>query len=451
MGFFTEAGARLPYADVVTDVQGPLTGADQHASESVDVRRTKLVALIKTETAKLSGPGSSEPLARIAAEHDDLCEAMLRSVDAAPSDAVAIAEGLLRFWTITGQRAAGRTWCMRTADASTDAVSRIRFRLYEAQLARDEGDPSAPAALESLVAAAREVRHPPTVGLGLTLIAPIAFTSGRISEAKQMASEALTLLRLAGPTRNVVETVNLLGNAATVEGESHAAFAFYEDALAISREAGMQDLVCKVLLNLGSLSVARSNFARAREYYTEARELAEPLGDAVVRSAATTNLGVIAKAQGDYRTARRLLDDALEMKREMGDTKGTAIVLQGLADLDRFEERYDSAQQLIRESLEACRALGFSIGMISGLETFAALLGHAGDAENGLRMAAAADAARTQTGQRRSTEDTADFDGALGTLRAGVAEDDARRWWDEGLALSLADAVDRVLALPRAG
>lgn len=417
------------------------------SSPPVDARRDELVRLIRNEAPNLWGPSGAETIERIAAEHDELCGAVLDSLDAAPTDATQIADGLLLFWTITGRRHEGRALCERAAETSADPLQRIRFGLYAAQLARDEGDPAAAPALEELIAAARAQSDRSTVGLGLTILAPIAFHAGRMADAKQMASEALTLLRLQGPQRRVVDALNVLGNTATVEGDSPAAFAFYEDALAISREAGMKDVVCKVLLNLGSLSLGRSNLSRAREYYTEAREFALAFGDTLVASAALTNLGVIAKAEGDLVGARRLLDEALTLKRELSDVRGTAIVQQGLADIDLAESSYDSAQRLLRHSLKACRKLDFSLGMIAGLETFAGVLAKTGGSEVGLRIAAAADAARTATGQRRSPEDTAEFEGAVAALRDGASEDEAQTWWDEGGGLSLPDAVEVALAL----
>ena len=373
---------------------------------------------------------------RIAADHDALCDAMVRAVDSHPDEATEIAEGLLRYWAATGGRSTGREWCRRVAEASSDPARQTRFGLYDAQLGRDEEDPGAVDAIERHIAAARDRHDRSMVGLGLTLLAPTAFRAGRIADAKQMASEAITLLRRGGKARNIVEALNVLGNVATVEGDQAAAFAAYEDALAIAREAGMDDVVNKVLLNLGSLSVARSNFVRAREYYTEARELAVAVGDTIVASAALTNLGVIAKAEGDYVHARRLLDQALAFKQELADARGTAIVLQGLADLDLFEGKLESARCRLRESLELSRSLDFSLGMISGLETFAALLARAAtDLAIGLRIAASADAARSATGQRRSSEDTEEFDRVVAALRTGAGADDAQTQWDEGLEL----------------
>jgi tetratricopeptide (TPR) repeat protein len=209
----------------------------------------------------------------------------------------------------------------------------------------------------------------------------------------------------------------------------------------------MQETISRLLLNLGNLSVGRSDYARAREYYTEARELALRVGDTQGASAALTNLGVMAKADGDYVAARQILDESLALKREMGDGRGIAVVLQGLADIDRFEGRFASSQRLMQESLTLSRDLEFSMGMILGLETVAALLAEIGLPSEGLRLAAAADAARTATGQKRSTEDATEFDRAVTRLRA-LADEGAQTPWDEGLTLSLADAVERVAALP---
>jgi tetratricopeptide (TPR) repeat protein len=430
----------------VTDVRHLRTGSYEHGCVTDDARQAELVKLIRSEAPKVWGPGSSDAIGRIDAAHDDLCAAMLRCVDRASNDATTIVEGLIAYWTITGRRSTGREWCRRVADTATDPARRIQFALYDGQLARDDGDPAAAGAVEALVAAARELHDPATVALGLTILAPTVFRTGHIAEAKQMASEALTLLRRGGRPRYVVEALNILGNAATVEGDAPAAFALYEDALAVSREAGMNEIIPKILVNLGSLSVGRANYGRAREYYTEAQELARTVGDAIVASAALTNLGVIATAERDYRRARTLLDEALDLKREMKDARGTAIVLHGLADLDRAQGHDAASRRRIHESLAISRDIDFSIGMISGLETAAALLAETADAPTGLRVAAAAEAARDSTGQRRSVEDASEFERVVAGLRATVGID-AQTQWNAGLALELTEAVTAVLGL----
>ena len=446
MACFTVAPGASPYPAAVTDVRQPRPGFYEHGCVTDDARRVELVELVRSEAARFWGPGGTMAVARIRDALDDLGDAMLRCIDTVPSDATTIAEGLLLYWTITGDRSVGRAWCMRVAQTTTDPKRRIRFALYDGQLARDEGDPAAAGLVESLVAEARAHHDPGTVGLGLAILAPTAFRTGRIAEAKQMASEALTLLRRGGSPRHVVEVLNILGNVATVEGDSAAAFALYEDALAIAREAGMNEVVSRVLSNLGSLSVARSNYSRAREYYTEARDLAQTLGDRTVISAALTNLGVIAKAEGDHRRARSMLDEALELKRELNDVRGTAIVLHGLADLDRTQGDADASRRRIQESLTISRDVGFSIGMIAGLETAAALLVGTADAPAGLRSAAAAATARDATGQRRSAEDTSEFERVVADLRADVG-DDAQTFWDDGAASDLSHAVSDVISL----
>ena len=411
-----------------------------------DGRRTELVKLIRAEAPRLWGPEGADAAARIEAVHDELCAAIIPTGDTEPNDATTIVEGLLLYWTITGQRSIGRIWCQRASETATDAARRIQFGLYDGQLARDDGDPAAAGAVEAHIVAARELHDRALVGMGLTILAPTAFAAGRIADAKQMASEALTLLRRGGRPRHVVEALNMLGNVATVEGDSPAAFAAYEDALAVSREAGMNDVVPKILVNLGSLSVGRSNLSRAREYYTEAHELALTLRNTVVASAALTNLGVIATAEGDHGRARAMLDEALELKRGMNDARGTAIVLHGLADLDRTQGHHAASRRRIHESLTISRDIGFSIGMISGLETAAALLAGTIEAPVGLRVAASAAAARATTGQKRSVEDTSEFERVVADLRATVG-DDAQILWDAGGGLELTDAVAAVLGL----
>ena len=209
----------------------------------------------------------------------------------------------------------------------------------------------------------------------------------------------------------------------------------------------MTETIARLLLNLGNLSIGRGDFHRGREYYDEARELALAVGDAVGASAALTNLGVIAKAQGDYAAARPMLNDALALKRELGDGRGIAIALQGLADVERYKGNLAMSKQLMVESLTICEQLGFSLGMIQGLETIAAAFAEAGQSDVGLRVAAAADAAREGTGQKRTRDDSNEFEAVVAKLHEQIG-DASTAIWSEGLSLSLSEAIDLARSAP---
>jgi hypothetical protein len=86
--------------------------------------------------------------------------------------------------------------------------------------------------------------------------------------------------------------------------------------------------------------------------------------------------------------------------------------------------------------------------MIQGLEALSGIYVEAGNAGMGLVFAAAAEAARNATGQRRSPDDTKDFDRVVSALREMASADDVQRWWDRGSSMSLTDAVDDALEMP---
>jgi predicted ATPase/class 3 adenylate cyclase/Tfp pilus assembly protein PilF len=441
----TSVGTRYVMLEVVRDFILERAGDD--AVRSAEARHTKWSVAFATENAqKLRGPSSGETMATFDDEYDNLRTALARSIDTEPDDASRIIESLFMYWSASGHLRDGVEWCRRGMTAATDPLRRARIGIYCGHLSAALGEPGAIAILESGVAAARALKDPQTVALGLNVLAGSFLQAGRIEEAKAMASEALTLLRVGGNPRNVVQAINILGVIATVEGDEPAAYAFYEDGLAIAREVGMDETISRLLLNLGNLAVGRSDYARARRYYEEAREQALAAGDVFGASAALTNLGVMSKAERDYAGARPILEEALGLKRELGDGRGIAVALQALGDLDRFEHKYASSQRYLNEMLVMSRDLEFSLGLIQGLETIAALYAETGATEMGFRAAAAADAARDATGQRRSPEDDTEFRSVLQSLRSAADDDDAQRWWEEGSKTTLADAVDLALA-----
>ncbi len=441
----TPVGTRYVMLETIRDFAAERTG-DELAVRISDLHTRWALAFISRHGPRTRSADAADAIAHIDEDLDNLRTAISRSFESDPDTVISIIEHLFGYWFSAGHLREGREWCRRGFDATSDPLRRVRLGLYEGQLAQTQGDPAAIPLLEEHIAAARALHDTESVGLGLNILAGAAIQAGRVADAKTMASEALTLLRRKGKPRNVVQALNVLGVAATVEGDVPAAYALYEDALAICRDNDMQETISRLLLNLGNLSAGRSDVKRAIEYYAEARELALAVGDVQGASAALTNLGVMAKAEGDYVGARRLLDEALAVKREMGDGRGIAIALQSLSEIDRHEGSYASAQRLMQQSLTTCLDLQFSQGMILGLETIAALLADTGRAVAGLRFAAAAEAARTSTGQRRSIDDSAEFDRVVTTLR-DLAGREAGRSWDEGLELALSDAVTEAITL----
>ena len=442
----TERGTRHVMLETIRDFASEkVDPATSHAAEQRHTRWA--LDFITSKASKLWSPEAAATIGAIDDEHDNLRAALTRTIDAEPDVAADIVTSIHVYWFTVGYLTDGREWSRRAAAATTDPRRRTRLHLYEAQFASAQGDPGAMPLVEKAVADARELGELEVAALGLNIMSGAAIQAGRLADAKDMASESLTLLRRVGQPRNVVQSLNVLGVIATMEGDDASAYSFYEDALAVSREIGMTETIARLLLNLGNLAVSKSEYEKARSYYEEVRELAGSVSDAVGLSAATTNLGVIAKTLGDLTTARETLNTALEMKRELGDGRGIVVALLALAEVEMLEEHNRASHDLVLEALQMCEQIEFSAGLIQGLEYAATLLERSGEADVGLRVASAADATRRSTGQKRSPEDQDEFDGLVGKLRAPLGEG-ADNVWASGADLDLPAAVALVRETP---
>jgi predicted ATPase/class 3 adenylate cyclase len=225
-----------------------------------------------------------------------------------------------------------------------------------------------------------------------------------------------------------------------------------------------------------------SDRAASRAPYAEALEIERELGDPARLAEALYNQAFVVAAEHDLEAAARLLEECLELFRRLGDERGVARVLamQVVPDamagawdrvMARLEEvaaiwrrlgdrlqlafdliwlafahgragRPDDARAIALEALELFREADNPTGVALAFLDLAFLLTWEGRHADAIRMGGVAEALRQGAGGGP----TPGFGGMLegdpvADARAHLTEDAADRAWQEGLALSVQEAV----------
>ena len=285
------------------------------------------------------------------------------------------------------------------------------------------------------------VRGPALVGR-----AQLALASDPAS-AEARAAEGLEVCRAAGEEFWVSTALNLLAEASLHASQAGEAAARAGQALATAIQAADR---WNEGYALGTMAAAAGQLGDLGE----AQRLAEA-ALAVMRDidqqwgVARTLLGLadLARLTGDPGGAQRRYAEALAILREVNARPEIARCLAGLGRIAMDQGEIRLARQYLTESTGMSRSMGNRIGMIRGLEAFAALAAKEHRPDRAVQLAAAAAALREAA--HLPPRSAARTERMLATA-ASLGPEAVARLWAEGSALETSSAVELALAMPPA-
>ncbi|MGE5433223.1 MAG: BTAD domain-containing putative transcriptional regulator [Candidatus Doudnabacteria bacterium] len=290
---------------------------------------------------------------------------------------------------------AALAWFRESGNAHSEL--RLAAALCEFWLAREYYDEGL-RALESALSA--EVESP-LRARALEAAARLALHLDDLERAQRYASRCLRLARELGETGAAAESLITLAVAASSEGDVAQTRALLSESVDIARRGDNVGPLSSALDFLAELELEGGDADAARELFEEALVLREAIGSTGWVAWSHSNLGLVAHARGELDEALDWYRRALACAQELGVTQLATECLIGIAAV--AAKRSD----IIR----AARLLAASEG-ISGIT------GHGGWlAEGALK------------------------EEALAEVQASLDEESLASLWEEGRAMTLAEAV----------
>lgn len=304
-----------------------------------------------------------------------------------------------------------------------------------------------------------------------------AYLLGDYETGESASQDALTLHRASDNALGVAISLVNLGWITFHRGRLVEAAQRFDEAVAIHRGRADRRSLAFALSNVGAVLHCRGEHAQALSIMCEVLELAEPLHDIILTCGARSRAawarhegmldavspdefdrdilpplrklghawsigfalsrqGQVLSDLGDFTRGRLVLRESEMLRRQSGDRSGTAESQALLARLAAREGNRVESASLWTASLELRQALGEPIGVLECIEGIAQLAALAGDAAIAVQLMAGADRLRNQLGVSISPRYRADEEGARNALRQRVGDEEWRRSWDEGVALS---------------
>jgi predicted ATPase/DNA-binding NarL/FixJ family response regulator len=281
-------------------------------------------------------------------------------------------------------------------------------------------------------------------GAALIGRAQLALASDPAS-AEARAAEGLEVSRAAGEQFWVATAFNLLAEASLHAGRPDEATARAEQALATARQAGQR---WNEGYALGTLAATAGQRGDPREAQRLAQAALDVMRDIDQQwGVARTLLGLadLARLTGDPDGAQQRYAEALAILREVNARPEIARCLAGLGRIALDQGETTLSRRFLTESIGLSRSMGSRIGMIRGLEAFAALAAAEQRPDRAVQLAAAAAALREAA--HLPARSGARTDRLLAPARS-LGPEAITRLWAEGSGLEASSAVDLALTPP---
>jgi non-specific serine/threonine protein kinase len=224
-----------------------------------------------------------------------------------------------------------------------------------------------------------------------------------------------------------------------------------EEALALWRELENRREIVRTLNNLGEMEWERGNVRRARCLLGEALALARGLEeqDRYLIAVILHALGRVALQEDLYDEAKGWLTESLSISRDAGYQDGIGFALHALARVALRQGDVGAARRLAGEGLVLFQRLGYRAYIAYCLESLAEVEAATGRLVRAVRLWAKAAALRLEALNIRPRCEEPEHERQLVAARADLGTALFDRAWAEGQAMTVDEAMSYALSLDR--
>jgi non-specific serine/threonine protein kinase len=202
----------------------------------------------------------------------------------------------------------------------------------------------------------------------LDLLGELATEEGDYATATMLLDEALEIFRELEDPRGIGDMLMQLGWAYMRMGEYDKVAPRMEEALALFRKIGQLSLVGFTLAGLGELAIRQQQYERATNFLEESLAIREQHGHKWGIGASLGSLGWVALRQRDFQRMRERLGESLAVRMEINDKGGIAWCLEKLAEAKYEQSQYQDAAKIFGRAESVRTPVGSVIDPADRLE-----------------------------------------------------------------------------------
>ncbi len=190
------------------------------------------------------------------------------------------------------------------------------------------------------------------------LRAAVAENNGDVAKMRIDAEQAVREFRDLGERWGLANSLQMLGQLKTVDGDIDAAIACFEESLAMVVEMGARQDEAMMHVRLADLHMRKGDMRAARVHVQNGFEISEAAGSTLESMFAGAVLAECARLAGDLPEARRLRDESMRRFAEIPPTHpiqghGKALILAIAAKQDLADGAVDAARDTLIQAVES--------------------------------------------------------------------------------------------------
>ena len=309
------------------------------------------VSIVERARLELRGPNQATWFTRLEEDHDNLRQALRRSLENGRVEfALRLCTALWFFWYVRGYWSEGRDWIARTLTEAGDTFPDLQAEalLGAGTLAAFQGDfRNARSFLEESLTISKKIGDAPGEARALNALAMMERSEGHTSEAQRLQEESLTKFQALGDKWGIATALNGLGVGARYKAHYDEAIPIHRQSLELFRELGDKRGIARALANLGSNMIRKGDTENARKLHEESLLLYLEQGDKIGIADSLLELGSLTRRQGSYDMACNRLKQALLVYNEIGSVDGIITCFEEFAACASSENRFDEAARLL--------------------------------------------------------------------------------------------------------
>jgi predicted ATPase/class 3 adenylate cyclase len=301
---------RFLMLETIREYAGERLERSEESDEIHDRHLTFFLDLVEEAEPNLTGPEQRAWYDRLAADQDNVREALSFACDGGDGErALMLAGTIWRFWWNRAPVAEAAYWYERAFAVGENAspTARARGVFGAAHVAESSGDAEqARIQFEQAVDLLRQIGDTRWLILALTHLAQAHHHLADRTRAQSVNDEALALALGSGDVRGAAVVRGNLGYNLLVEGDKQHATALLEESLEGSRVANDTYGIASCLANLAILALRAGELEVAATNLRESLHLFRSIGDAHDLAGTLSVVAATALARGDAEASARL-------------------------------------------------------------------------------------------------------------------------------------------------
>jgi non-specific serine/threonine protein kinase len=278
--------------------------------------------------------------------------------------------------------------------------------------------------------------------------AALAYLQSDYPATRRLAEESLAVWQELGLQNHIgrADTLDLLGELATEEGNYTTAPRLFEEALEIYRKVEDPRGIGDMLMQLGWAYMRMGMYARVGPYMEEALALFREIGNASGMGFVLGGLGELAIRQGNYEQAQHFLQESLSVREKHGHKWGIAASLGSLGWVALRQQDFKRVRALLRESLALRQELSDKGGIAWCLEKLAEAKYRQAQHRDAAKIFGFAEMVRAPIGSVIDPADQPEYERIVSDLQAVLGAEDLAVLWAEGAAMPAEEALELALS-----